>query len=1858
MKRFLLLTLTLFSLSFAAGARYLIITHDNFYNTIQPLAQWKQKKGVATKVVKLSEIPANPSDISLIKNYIVNAYNTWNPRPDYVLLVGASPTYINTDASADDYYGNMTGDYKMEIPVGRLPCTNVSECSLMVSKTLGYERTPYVSDPNWFIKGTTIVKEDDDPIDDSIYWADARYCASQMRNAGFAHVDTFSRLLGNNAANVENAITDGRSYVVYRGYWGGGVNWASPFVVDVNNMNCGFKLPIVISGTCTNMSLSGSLYLGEKFMRAGTVTNPKGAVGYFGTTQAVSDVARFRGAVSKGFFCALFSEKTDKLGDVAKRAKFILDSIYTGQPGYSSARYREWNLYGDPELNLWTSTPRVLTVTHDTIIFSGGQTYNVTVKIGTAPLYGAAVCLMMDTVIYQTKYTNSSGIASFSITPPAPETISVTVTAKNCAPYEKNVIVIPGGLTHDVGVLSIIEPVSNVAAGNVVYPKVLIKNFGTVRDTFPVTFKIGSVYTQTISQVILAAGDTVTKTFSIPWTAVMGNYQTKAYTALSSDQWRGNDTAFGSFNVVAAHDVGVTAILAPKDTIANNITITPKAIIQNFGGNSESFNATFKINGGYSQTVLVNLSVGITDTIDFPNWTSSIGSYTTQCYSSLGTDGNHSNDTINGSVYVRSEFLVEGFNETAFPPSGWTSTILSGTVNWDRATSGSTPPCTPYEGAGMAFYNSYSAPTGNGARLLSSPIVLGSSPINIQIKFNMYHDDQYPGGTYGPDSVIVEYSTNGTTFNRIAGFRRYEPTNGWSEHALTIGPFSGTIYIAFRAFSEYGDNIYVDNVRVMLPPPGDVGVYSIQSPQGRIPYGTPQDVIATLKNYGGSQATFPSRATVTDSILGTTVFTKDTTLTLNLSETAQIDFGQFTPQTNKIYKVVVYTAYNADAYRSNDTMKTRARTTPNSEPDGAGYTYQSNQDAAYGDTATYNWFDATTGTLLSGWTPNAEDGNLTVTLPFSFPFYGQSLSSINVSTNGFLQTPTTYVTNPNRSLPFSSINNFIGGLWDDLDIRSAYAPGSRAYQYNDPSNQFVVFAYESVPRFNQVTQRNSFEIILYRDGRIKYQYRRVATVCQTGSTIGIQGGTGTNNYYLQYVFDGTPASHVPTNGTAILFSPSIDVGTLQILSPANAVDSGAVVIPSAVVHNYGPTRQSLDIKFDINDGYTHTKSISVPSLSDTTIYFNSWTARYFGTFTTKCSTRFAQDLNTGNDKTSGTVRVRFYDVGAFEIVSPNDTQFISSLPVTAKIKNYYTRTASCSTRFVIRDTLSVIQFNQVRYSAGILPESIRTISFGNFNASLGKYYTQVYTKLATDDNPSNDTISDWFAYALAFPVLSSPAQSESVRTSTPLFTWQTVSGASRYQVQIDNDNDFMSPDIDINVYSPQYQVPAPGLDLGVYYWRVRAGLPYGWWSEIREFIISRTPTSAMWTRISANVPTLAPGKLVKDGGSLMAVRDSLYAFRGNKSKEFYLYNGSSWIRKESIPFGKKPNDIYAFNKKTVAKGGALCFDGSQKIYATKGNSTREFWVYYILKDSWAAKAFVSVPKGLKGGTSIVYYNGKVYLLAGDQRYGESNFFVYDTTANTWSPLLSAPMVDYKPYKDGSCVTLLNGKIYALKGSGKHNYFAEYNIATNTWTNKETIPLLHPRIWKKNTVKSGGAIANDGSKIYATKGGGKNEFWRYTPGTPGIWTAIDTIPKLNSKSVTKIGAALAYADGKVYLLKGNNTDEFWQYTPASDVVTVTPSTTQSVMTENTMSILKPNFEITPNPIKDNYSLRFNVPVSGKVMISLFNSTGQLIETMLDDYLNAGSYSIKIQPETGEIPKGIYFLRYKDINNKFEIKLIKL
>jgi hypothetical protein len=135
-------------------------------------------------------------------------------------------------------------------------------------------------------------------------------------------------------------------------------------------------------------------------------------------------------------------------------------------------------------------------------------------------------------------------------------------------------------------------------------------------------------------------------------------------------------------------------------------------------------------------------------------------------------------------------------------------------------TSGTNPTCTPIEGSGMARYYAYLATSGNQSRLRSPAINLGSTPRACTLKFYMTHD---PGYTSNDDRITVQTSTDGTNFTDLITISRYAAAFAWTEHPVFLGNLSGVIYFAFLATSAFGDNMFIDDVRLQ----GGVGIEEV-----------------------------------------------------------------------------------------------------------------------------------------------------------------------------------------------------------------------------------------------------------------------------------------------------------------------------------------------------------------------------------------------------------------------------------------------------------------------------------------------------------------------------------------------------------------------------------------------------------------------------------------------------------------------------------------------------------------------------------------------------------------------------------------------------------------------------------------------------------------------------------------------------------------------------------------------------------------------------------------------------------------------------------------------------------------------
>ncbi|MEO0077780.1 MAG: hypothetical protein ABIK86_02135, partial [candidate division WOR-3 bacterium] len=311
-----------------------------------------------------------------------------------------------------------------------------------------------------------------------------------------------------------------------------------------------------------------------------------------------------------------------------------------------------------------------------------------------------------------------------------------------------------------------------------------------------------------------------------------------------------------------------------------------------------------------------------------------------------------------------------------------------------------------------------------------------------------------------------------------------------------------------------------------------------------------------------------------------------------------------------------------------------------------------------------------------------------------------------------------------------------------------------------------------------------------------------------------------------------------------------------------------------------------------------------------------------------------------------------------------------------------------------------------------------------------------------------------------------------------------------------------------------------------------------------------------WTerRPMPSTPSL---RQVKDGAWLASARELVYAAKGNKTYDFYCYLPvtDSWAQLAAIPPGREG--------RPPARGAVGCASGTGCVYALKGNSTLGFWSYDMTADSWTQLADVppgATNKKVKGGSDMVCYNDKVYVLKGISR----DFFVYDPRADTWGILAEAPATKYDK---GSwlCLDPAGSKIYCHQA--KYHAFYAYDLVSGSWG-----PALRPmpmvgRSGRMKKSKDGGCGTWLGQRVFCLKGGNTQEFWAYYPAGDS-WAELETLPAFGSsgkRKKVKAGADITAWSGALFALKGNSTLELWQYFPAQAQDPVSPenSTTDSL-----------------------------------------------------------------------------------------------
>lgn len=267
--------------------------------------------------------------------------------------------------------------------------------------------------------------------------------------------------------------------------------------------------------------------------------------------------------------------------------------------------------------------------------------------------------------------------------------------------------------------------------------------------------------------------------------------------------------------------------------------------------------------------------------------------------------------------------IVEGFEVNGFPPSGW-SLEYTGTQLWSRYNStgayGLSNACAKFN-----FYSAY--PPGITQSLVTpafTTIVNGG-----YIKFDHAYASAFINNYIANDKLHLQISSNsGQSYTTLITL------NGGDSGTLVTAPRvdngvfiptaaqwatkrydlpAGTNRVKLTAQSDFGNNLYLDNIRIANPLANDIEAISVDL-QRVVPPGS-QIPKATFKNSGTAAQSFPVTMMITP---GSYASTKTVT-NLAPGASVQVSFDQWNFTTGP-YNIKVYSGLSSDQDRTNDTL--------------------------------------------------------------------------------------------------------------------------------------------------------------------------------------------------------------------------------------------------------------------------------------------------------------------------------------------------------------------------------------------------------------------------------------------------------------------------------------------------------------------------------------------------------------------------------------------------------------------------------------------------------------------------------------------------------------------------------------------------------------------------------------------------------------------------------------------------------------------------------------------------------------------------------------------------------------------------
>ena len=754
----------------------------------------------------------------------------------------------------------------------------------------------------------------------------------------------------------------------------------------------------------------------------------------------------------------------------------------------------------------------------------------------------------------------------------------------------------------------------------------------------------------------------------------------------------------------------------------------------------------------------------------------------------------------------------------------------------------------------------------------------------------------------------------------------------------------------------------------------------------------------------------------------------------------------------------------------------------------------------------------TTGNAM-GW--YADDYTWTYNLPFTFPYYSSSYSSIGVCSNGFIGTTYTGTDGTSTLTEFTG-RGMIAPFWADL---ATYAIlGGDIFinnTYVDDFGSGVYIRWRTT--FYVIGGTQNFAAVLYQNGLIRFDYGSISGSSITDDTPVIGISYGDASHYTISTYNGV---QYPSNYASVMFwprkmattEPTVAISTEERL-PKAAYSIDVSIVDSLGVETYINTSVATAPAYRIES--TSTASFNFPGYTSSpgdylvvTIYFKL--TDYLGTPIT------IGYLSIDNSTLPDTLQTRI-EIGAddfpdkhiasIEFIGDSNTapSWInltwgadinldkSNVNITLQLYNFtagvYQTSGSgyFSTIYTTRDTDVYLD-----------PQAI--LSPDDFRNSTGYWQFKITTTHTTVFNEKHTMKIDYIHFNPAFNTQSTGVQAE-ISLPAQYTSIVRYNVTIRLRHSVDN--------LNINIYAYNWSGSSWSTIFTGSYTNFPSETQYE--TSISTLVGHYLSGGKLLLRIesidpSASIPSFTLYLDLIEVSFYISNIDVIYVGKGGDSS-FYLYKPGidTWSTLTGAPFLW---DNYT----------AITYVNSQgKVYVADQSS---LYAYDILTDSWSLVS--TLPIQTDRGASLVYLSGYPYKLIYMPGGVITSVYQYDILTDTWTVITTLP----ETLTEYSIAIGLNETLYLLIG-GTSDGFYMYNLTSGTWTALSNLPA---------SKIIGAAYA--GGYIYIIDNGGGVH--RYTIAT-NSWTPMT--PKVGIY-ISDRGNHLVSSGDKLYLVRMDYTSEIY------------------------------------------------------------------------------------------------------------------